>query len=97
MQQEGQASLIPLGPIKEAFHRHTHGGGNLLGSGAIYGQRLGLLLKRKFLLSKKNKKIKIKIKKGQKTRGRCVRKGKKREVEKRDSPQAQDHQAKWGG
>ena len=33
----------------------------------------------------------------QKTRGRCVRKGKKREVEKRDSPQAQDHQAKWGG
>ena len=26
-----------------------------------------------------------------------MRKGKKREVEKRDSPQAQDHQAKWGG
>jgi len=25
-----------------------------------------------------------------------VRKGKKREVEKRDSPQAQDHQEKWG-
>ena len=33
---------------------------------------------------------------GQKTRGKCVRKGKKREVEKKDSPQAQDHQEKWG-
>ena len=26
----------------------------------------------------------------------CEKKKKKREMEKRDSPQAQDHQAKWG-
>ena len=35
---------------------------------------------------------------GQRTHGRCVQKKKKgeREVKKRDSPQAQDHQEKWG-
>ena len=27
----------------------------------------------------------------------CEKKKKEREMEKRDSPQAQDHQAKWGG
>ena len=34
---------------------------------------------------------------GQRTHGRCVQKDKReREVKKRDSPQAQDHQEKWG-
>ena len=87
MQQEGQASIIPPRPIKEAFHRHTHGGRNLLGSRVIYGQRLRFLLKKRnfFLLSKKKN---VKKMGGRRPATDACEKEKKKErkVEKRDSP-----------
>ena len=62
----------------------------------IYGQRFRFLLKEKLLLSKK-KKNDVCEGKGQRAHGGCVQKEKReREVKKRDSPQAQDHQEKWG-
>ena len=38
---------MPHRPIKKALHGYTHRGGDLLGSRAIYGERFGLLLKKK--------------------------------------------------
>ena len=60
----------------------------------IYRQRLRFLLKKKFFV--KNIYIYIYVKKRGAEDPWQVHKKKKREVKKRDSPQAQDHQEKWG-
>ena len=48
-----------IDPIKKALHGYTHGGGDLLGSRKIYGERFGLLLKKK---KKRNTSTNVKTK-----------------------------------
>ena len=49
-----------IGPIKKALHVYTHGGGDLLGSRAIYGERFRLLLKKKNVKRNINTDVKTK-------------------------------------
>ena len=89
---------MPHRPIKKAHHGYTYGGGDLLGSRAIYGERFRLLLKKKKGNINTDVKTKGTINYMRQTKDMWQRehmgriKKKKKEVKKRDVPQIRAHQ-----